>query len=255
MLKIAEIEQNLKQIPLEAIEIHLKNYEKDERQGVQKLIEKYKKKQKKYEAEKNAWQLKLDFDAMFCQSEEVYIGIDEVGRGPLAGPVVTAAVILPKECNLIGLKDSKQLSEAKREELYERIKEVALSVQIGSVEADEIDSINILQATFKAMRQALEATQIHYDIIGVDGDKMIPKVFTKQHAIIKGDNKSAAIAAASVIAKVTRDRIMKIHAKTYTVYDWESNKGYGSQKHYDAIHRYGITPLHRKSFLKNEGIV
>lgn len=255
MIKIAEIEQMFKSTPLETREPLFKNFAQDERQGVQKLIQKYRKQQQKYEDEKALWQLKLDFDHMFCEEGETYIGVDEVGRGPLAGPVVTAAVILPRQCNLIGLKDSKQLSEAKREELYERIQEVALSVQIGIVEADEIDRINILQATFKAMAKAIQSTEIPYDVVGVDGDKVIPQINANQHAIIKGDNKSAAIAAASVIAKVTRDRMMKDYAKTYPYYDWESNKGYGSQRHYDAIRAYGITPLHRKSFLKNEGIV
>ncbi|MEG1637857.1 MAG: ribonuclease HII, partial [Cellulosilyticaceae bacterium] len=179
--------------------------------------------------------------------------VDEVGRGPLAGPVVACAVILPYECDIRGLKDSKKLSEEKREELYDIIYEKALYVGVGMVGPEEIDRINILQATFKAMREALGSIKAAYQIVGVDGDKIIPQVEVTQHAIIKGDDKSAAIAAASVIAKVTRDRMMKEYAVAYPVYDWESNKGYGSNKHYDGIRAYGITELHRKSFLKNEG--
>ena len=143
---------------------------------------------------------------------------------------------------------------AKKEELYTQIQEQALAIGIGIIDAERIDEINILQATFEAMRQALSQIQKSYACILVDGNKEIPQIGCKQEAIIGGDNKSASIAAASVIAKVTRDRMMEEYAKMYPEYDWESNKGYGSQKHYEAIAKYGITPLHRKSFLKNEGI-
>lgn len=252
-MKISEIDVQLKNTPVEQLLKAIEVFNKDERAGVQKLCQKYYKQWEKQQKIIQEWQDKLYFDEVFHHGNQVYVGIDEVGRGPLAGPVVAAAVILPCECNLLGLKDSKKLSEEKREALYTQIQEVALDIGVGIVDSEEIDTINILQATFKAMRMALGELELVYDVIGVDGDKSIPGVECVQHTIIKGDDKSAAIAAASVIAKVTRDRMMKEYAKTYPEYDWTSNKGYGSQKHYDAIRAHGITSLHRKSFLKNEG--
>ncbi|MEG1000901.1 MAG: ribonuclease HII [Cellulosilyticaceae bacterium] len=252
-MKIAEVEQILKEISIEALEFKIQEFMDDERQGVVKICDKYRRKLEKYHKELSEWEFKLEFDRVFHQNEYIYVGVDEVGRGPLAGPVVACAVILPYECDIRGLKDSKKLSEEKREELYDIIYEKALYVGVGMVGPEEIDRINILQATFKAMREALGSIKAAYQIVGVDGDKIIPQVEVTQHAIIKGDDKSAAIAAASVIAKVTRDRMMKEYAVAYPVYDWESNKGYGSNKHYDGIRAYGITELHRKSFLKNEG--
>lgn len=252
-MKIAEVEQFLKQAQIEELEAQIAQFQQDERQGVIKICDKYRRKLEKHRQELAEWELKLEFDRVFHEDQYVWVGIDEVGRGPLAGPVVAAAVILPYTCDIKGLKDSKKLSEEKREELYDTIYKEALSVGVGIVDAGEIDRINILQATFKAMREALSQMASHYDIVGVDGDKIIPNIESPQHAVIKGDDKSAAIAAASVVAKVTRDRMMKEYALTYPMYDWESNKGYGSNRHYDAIRKYGITELHRKSFLKSEG--
>lgn len=196
------------------------------------------------------WQLRMDFDTVFNVHEQL-IGIDEVGRGPLAGPVVAAAVMLPHHAKLLGLKDSKKISEKKRERLYDEIYQTALAIGIGIVEAPDIDKINILQATFEAMRQALSQIPLNetYSLL-VDGNQSIPKIEQQQYTIIGGDNKSACIAAASVIAKVTRDRMMIDYAKDYPYYDWEHNKGYGTKKHYEGISAYGITPLHRHSFLK-----
>ena len=252
-MKIKEIEYILKETPINQLLDTIKQYEQDERSGVQKLIKQYQKKYKIHEALVSEWEMRMAFDEVFDQ-HEVVIGIDEVGRGPLAGPVVAAAVVLPSDAQLLGLKDSKQLSHAKKEELYDAIKKQALAIGVGVIDAQRIDEINILQATFEAMRQALSQIQTQYQCILVDGNKEIPNISCKQEAIIGGDNKSASIAAASVIAKVTRDRMMEEYAKLYPGYDWESNKGYGSQKHYDGIRQQGITPLHRKSFLKNEGI-
>ncbi len=252
-MKIEEIRTHLENVPQEELLETVKLYEADSRVGVQKACERAVKKWEKHQKLVQEWEDKQYFDTVFAQEDERLVGIDEVGRGPLAGPVVAAAVILPKQCCLLGLKDSKKLSEEQRESLYDLIMEQAEDVAIGVVEPQEIDRINILQATFEAMRQALASIESAYDVICVDGDKCIPNIPTTQHAVIKGDDKSAAIAAASVIAKVTRDRLMKTAAEAYPVYDWESNKGYGSQKHYEAIHAYGITPLHRRSFLKKEG--
>lgn len=253
-MKIKEIEEQLKKSPIEEIPLALEAFLEDERQGVKKILEKYHKKYQNYQSACDAWHARLAFDEIMGEGQPV-IGIDEVGRGPLAGPVVAAAVILPKEANLIGLRDSKKLSESKREALYEEIKQVALGIGIGIVDAPEIDEINILQATFKAMRQALSQVESSHCTILVDGDKIIPHSHPNQQAIISGDDKSAAIGAASVIAKVTRDRMMAAYDEIYQGYDWQHNKGYGSEKHYQAIRALGITPLHRKSFLKNEGIV
>lgn len=252
-LKVKEIEALLKETPRERLLEILEYLKVDTRTSVKKLYDKSIKDLKVYENLQEEWQQKLLFDQVFQEVGQVLVGVDEVGRGPLAGPVVASAVILPVDCQLLGVKDSKKLSEEKREMLYDQIMKEALHVGIGIVEASVIDEINILQATFRAMHLAIEDLKVPYDIVLVDGDKIIPKLSSRQHAIIKGDNKSGAIAAASIIAKVTRDRMMKDYAKTYPAYDWESNKGYGSQKHYEGIRNYGITPLHRKTFLKNEG--
>ena len=253
-LNIKEIDQLLDGLDIKILEQELKSYEKDTRTGVMKLVSKYKKKIQHYEREVALWELKCEFDRIFDENQYSVVGVDEVGRGPLAGPVVAAAVILPKNAQLVGLKDSKKLTEAKRELLYEEIQRIALDIGIGIVHAERIDEINILQATFEAMREALSQLKLDYDKVLVDGDKTIPGITISQEAIIGGDDKSASIAAASVVAKVTRDRMMKAYGNTYDQYDWHNNKGYGSQKHYEAIRTYGITPLHRKSFLKNEGI-
>lgn len=252
-MNIKEIENVLKGTAVEDLNKVIAQYEVDERNGVQKIIAKYRKKIEQLEAIRTEWELRMDFDSVFAE-HQVLVGIDEVGRGPLAGPVVASAVILPPQIELLGLKDSKKLSSQKREALYHEIKEVAIAIGIGIVDAERIDEINILQATFEAMRQALSQINVSYECILVDGNKEIPGIDSVQHAIIGGDNKSASIAAASVVAKVTRDHMMDEYAKIYTGYEWESNKGYGSNKHYEAIRKMGITPLHRKSFLKNEGI-
>ncbi len=253
-MKISAIEQTLRLLEIDKLKMYLQTLEEDKRPGVIKLYKQYLRKLEKHQDEASDWALKLDFDEVFHEQSLVLAGVDEVGRGPLAGPVVAAAVILPYNAHLMGVKDSKKLSEDKREELFPKIQEVAIDIGIGIVDAQTIDSINILQATYKAMQIALNKLTTNYNIVCVDGNMCIPNIEKKQHAIISGDNKSASIAAASIIAKVTRDRMMKEYAKEYPEYAWEQNKGYGSEMHYTAIRTYGITPLHRKSFLKNEGI-
>lgn len=178
-------------------------------------------------------------------------GMDEVGRGPLAGPVVVCAIVMPlEEDKLIdGIDDSKKLSEKRREALYDKILSVAKAVSIVRVDPEEIDEINILNATKKAMKQAVEDIKDKADIAFVDAVKLdlpIPEV-----AIIKGDAKSYNIAAASIIAKVYRDRLMYEYAEKYPEYDFASNKGYGTAKHIAALRQYGATPIHRRSFIKN----
>ncbi|MEG0108792.1 MAG: ribonuclease HII [Lachnospiraceae bacterium] len=177
-------------------------------------------------------------------------GIDEVGRGPLAGPVVAGAVILPKDCQILYMNDSKKLSEKKRELLYLEIMEKAIATGIGMVGPGRIDEINILQATYEAMRMAINNLSIKPDILLNDAVN-IPQVSIPQVPIIKGDAKSVSIAAASIIAKVTRDHLMIQYEEALPGYGFASNKGYGTKAHIEALKSLGATPIHRKSFIKN----
>lgn len=176
-------------------------------------------------------------------------GIDEAGRGPLAGPVVAAAVILPAGIELPGVNDSKKITEKKREVLFDFVKEHALAYGIGQASEQEIDEINILQATFLAMRRAVEALDVPADFALVDGNR-IQGLDIPAETVIGGDGKVLSIAAASILAKVTRDRYMREMAQTYPEYGFEKHKGYGTKAHYAAIEQYGICPLHRRTFLK-----
>lgn len=177
-------------------------------------------------------------------------GIDEVGRGPLAGPVMAGAVILPKGCRIHDINDSKKLTEKKREMLYDIIMAEAVAVGIGIVGPERIDEINILQATYEAMREAIKNLNVIPDILLNDA-VTIPGVDIKQVPIIKGDAKSITIGAASIMAKVTRDRYMVEISSKYPEYGFDSNKGYGSAAHIAAIKEFGPTPLHRRTFIKN----
>ncbi len=183
--------------------------------------------------------------------EYAYIcGIDEVGRGPLAGPVVAGAVILPRDCRILYINDSKQLSEKKREELYEVIKEQAIAWAVGYATPQRIDEINILQATYEAMREAVGALETKPDLLLNDA-VTIPGIAIRQVPIIKGDAKSISIGAASILAKVTRDRLMQEYDQVYPGYDFAGNKGYGSAAHIAALKKLGACPIHRKSFIGN----
>ena len=177
-------------------------------------------------------------------------GIDEVGRGPLAGPVVAGAVILPKDCDILYINDSKKLSEKKREELYDIIMEKAVAVGIGYNSPARIDEINILQATYEAMREAINKLSVKPDILLNDA-VTIPEVDIRQVPIIKGDAKSISIGAASIVAKVTRDRLMVQYDEVFPGYSFASNKGYGSKAHIDALKELGPCPIHRRSFIGN----
>ena len=177
-------------------------------------------------------------------------GIDEVGRGPLAGPVVAGAVILPKDNPILYLNDSKKLSEKKREALYDEIMEHAVATGIGIVGPARIDEINILQATYEAMRMAIANLGVKPDLLLNDA-VTIPEVDIRQVPIIKGDAKSVSIAAASIIAKVTRDRLMVEYDKVLPGYDFASNKGYGTKAHIEGLKKLGPTPIHRATFIKN----
>lgn len=184
-------------------------------------------------------------------SDCTYIcGIDEVGRGPLAGPVVAGAVILPKDEPILYLNDSKKLSEKKREQLYDEIMEKAVAVGIGMVSPARIDEINILQATYEAMREAISKLAVKPDLLLNDA-VTIPEVEIRQIPIIKGDAKSVSIAAASIVAKVTRDRLMAEYDGVIPGYDFAKNKGYGTKTHIEALKSQGASPIHRRTFIKN----
>ncbi len=180
----------------------------------------------------------------------IVCGIDEVGRGPLAGPVVAGAVILPEDCQILYLNDSKKLTERRRELLYEEIMEKAVTVGLGVVSQERIDEINILQATYEAMREAVGKLDPQPEILLNDA-VTIPGLAQRQVPIIKGDAKSQSIAAASVVAKVTRDHMMIALDEKYPQYGFASNKGYGSAAHMAALREYGPCPLHRRTFIRN----
>lgn len=176
-------------------------------------------------------------------------GVDEAGRGPLAGPVYAAAVILPVGTEIAGLNDSKKLSEKKREELFDIINDVAISISVGTASEKEIDEINILNATFLAMKRAVEGLEISPDYAIIDGNR-VPNLEIPTETVVKGDGKVMSVAAASIIAKVSRDRFMLKMAEQYPEYQFEKHKGYGTRLHYEMIEKYGVSPIHRSSFLK-----
>ena len=207
------------------------------------------KKQQKLEAEIERIQGMLVYEREYGPLG-ILCGIDEVGRGPLAGPVVAGAVILPKGCQILYLNDSKKLTARRRELLYDEIMEKAVAVGIGVISQEVIDDINILQATYEAMRQAVGKLSVCPDILLNDA-VTIPGLPQKQVPIIKGDAKSLSIAAASVVAKVTRDRMMEALDAKYPEYGFASNKGYGSAAHMAALREYGPCPLHRRTFIRN----
>ena len=224
-------------------------YKVDERGGVQKMVITAEKRLEKYLAELERTESIKKYEKEYDMYSYI-CGIDEVGRGPLAGPVVAGAVILPKDCDILYINDSKKLSAAKRDELYDEIMEKAVSVGLGFVGPERIDEINILQATYEAMREAVSKLDPQPDLLLNDA-VTIPGLSQKQVPIIKGDAKSISIGAASIIAKVTRDRLMEEYDHMFPQYGFASNKGYGSAEHIAAIKEYGPTPIHRRSFIKN----
>ena len=226
----------------------LTSYSEDTRKGVVSLCEKAKKDFKKLHAERERIESLKVYEREYEHLGYI-CGIDEVGRGPFAGPVVAAAVILPKDCDILYLNDSKKLSEKKRELLYDEIYEKAVAIGIGMSSEEVIDEINILQATYKAMQQAISKLSIKPDLLLNDA-VTIPDVEIEQVPIIKGDAKSASIAAASIVAKVTRDRMMKEYDTIYPGYDFAKNKGYGTKAHIEGIKKQGICDIHRRTFVK-----
>ena len=197
-------------------------------------------------SEVNMWEIE---NSLFSHGYDVICGVDEAGRGPLAGPVCAAAVILPKGLEIPGLTDSKKLTDKKRRELFPIIKEQAVAYGIGLATHEEIDEINILQATYLAMERALSQLAVKPDIAMIDGNRA--KDFgLPVHTVVKGDSLSANIAAASVLAKVFRDDLMLELAEQYPEYGFEVHKGYGTKAHYEAIRQHGASEIHRRTFLK-----
>lgn len=248
-LKISEIKSLFAKADISQLDGLIKQFEGDARTGVQNVIGGAKRRLKAYDMEIERTEKMKEFEYRYDDYEFI-CGIDEVGRGPLAGPVVAGAVILPKSCDILYLNDSKKLSAKRREELYSFIMEKAVAAEVGIVSPKRIDQINILQATYEAMRAAIKKLNVKPSILLNDAVK-IPEVDIKQIGIIKGDAKSVSIAAASIIAKVSRDNMMDEYAKIYPEYGFESNKGYGSAAHIEALKLYGPCPIHRETFIKN----
>ena len=232
----------------ETYEEWMDQYQADERVAIQKAIVSFQKRMEKMEKLQKAHNEKLAFDASFLPTANAYVaGTDEAGRGPLAGPVVTAAVILPNYCqDLLGINDSKQLSKEKRNEFAKRIKEHALAYSVHFQPAEEIDRINILEATRQSMEKSVKTLAIQPDVVIADAMKL--NVNVPQHSIIKGDAKSLAIAAASILAKTARDEYMDQLDEQFPMYGFKQHAGYGTKQHLEALEKFGVTSHHRKSF-------
>lgn len=248
--KITEIQKEYKEASIDVLPSFIEEYINDGRPGVSKIINQAMNRMEKLRLERERIERLKEYEYKYWENYDYVGGIDEVGRGPLAGPVVTACVILPKDCDILYINDSKKLSASKRAELYEEIMTKALSVSIGVVSEARIDEINILQATYEAMRQAISECKVQPQLLLNDA-VTIPGVNIPQVPIIKGDAKSISIGAASIIAKVTRDRMMVEYENIYPEYHFASNKGYGSQEHIEALRKYGPCPIHRRSFIGN----
>ena len=244
---IRELKKKLQErkVPKQLID-HLKN---DPRKGVQKLAQKYIKQWQKKQKFREKWQ-QMNHKQLQLHNKgwELIVGLDEAGRGPLAGPVVAGAVILDPEVSLPGLDDSKKINPERREELFSIIKTRAVKVGVGIVDNREIDRINIHQACFQAMKKAIINLNLIPDYLLVDGRHPIPGLSLPQEAVIDGDCKVNAIAAASIIAKVTRDKIIDEYHQKYPQYGFIRNKGYGTPEHLQALKKHGATPLHRYSY-------
>ena len=247
MKGIREIRQEFDRVSGQDIYKLLDEYRDDPRKGVRRLIESKEKEMAALERERARIEELCRFEKEYSDLGFI-CGIDEVGRGPLAGPVVAGAVILPRGARILYINDSKKLSAKKREELYEIINNEAVSVAFGIVSPERIDQINILNATYEAMRQAIASLKVRPDILLNDA-VTIPGIDIPQVPIIKGDAKSISIGAASIMAKVFRDRMMVDYDSVYPGYGFASNKGYGSKDHMEAIKRLGPCPIHRRSFL------
>ena len=247
---INEIKAELEQASWEQRKLLLSEYGKDSRKAVQNLVIQYRKRAKALFQELERLDGMRVFEKKYSSQYLQICGIDEAGRGPLAGPVVAGACILPGNAQILYLNDSKKLSAKKRELLYDEICEKAVAYSIGIASPQRIDEINILQATYEAMQQAIAGLHVTPDLLLVDAVR-IPNVPMKQVGIVQGDARSVSIAAASILAKVTRDRMMLELDSAYPEYGFAKHKGYGSAMHIQAIKEYGPSPIHRKTFIKN----
>lgn len=251
-------EMSISQIKLEINKTSIEDYPEyilllkgDDRAGVRQLALSLDKKYQAYIKENiRIDQMRQFEDGLYEKGYEYIAGMDEVGRGPLAGPVVSCTLILPQDSHLLYINDSKKISISKREALFEKIKEEALSIGIGIVDNDMIDEVNIYEGTKQSMKDAIDNSQISPQMVLIDA-MYIDGLSIAQKSIIKGDEKCYSIAAASIVAKVTRDKMMDTYDEMYPEYHFKSNKGYGTQEHIDAIHKYGTCPIHRMSFLNN----
>ncbi len=244
---IGVIKKKFEEAGTEELAALYEEYGADERTGVRTLISKKRRKEEKLAAERKRLKAMHEFEERYAGCEFI-CGIDEAGRGPLAGPVVAGAVILPKDCEILYLNDSKQVSAKKREELYQEIMEKAVATGIGMASPGRIDEINILQATYEAMREAIAKLGVVPDVLLNDA-VTIPLVPICQVPIIKGDEKSVSIAAASILAKVTRDRLMVQYEERLPGYGFAKHKGYGSKEQVEALKRLGPSPIHRETFI------
>ncbi|MDI3546644.1 MAG: ribonuclease [Halanaerobiales bacterium] len=244
---IEEIKEYLKGIEVTADIIE--RLAGDSRKGVRELAKKYRRIREQEKNKEERW-YKMNKRELQLKEEgyKLVAGVDEAGRGPLAGPVVAAAVILKPEIKIIGLDDSKKLTERERERLFSEIKDKAVAVGVGIIDNKVIDRINILQATFRAMQEAINKLTPRPDYILIDGNRELPGIEIQQETVVDGDSKVNAIAAASIIAKVSRDRILDDYHSTYPEYGFLRNKGYGTSEHIEALKKHGPSPIHRYSF-------
>lgn len=245
--RISQIQRTLQAACETELPAFIEAYGQDERAGVQKMVLSAQKRLEAFRREQARIEEIRKYEEQYGDYQWI-CGVDEAGRGPLAGPVVAGAVILPKGCRILYLNDSKQLSEKKREELYQVILEQAAACAVGYATPERIDEINILQATYEAMREAVGKLKPSPDILLNDA-VTIPGISLPQRPIVKGDEKSITIGAASILAKVTRDRLMREYDRVFPAYGFAQNKGYGSPAHIAALKKYGPTPIHRRSFI------
>lgn len=244
---LGKIKEQLESLDWEQRLQKMEEYRQDERAGVKKLLEKYERAWNDYQEEIRRTQKMYEFESK--NRQYTYIcGVDEVGRGPVAGPVMAGAVILPVDHEILYLNDSKKLTKKKREEMYELLKKEVISFGIGETSSEQIDEKGIAWSVFEAMRQAIGKLSVTPDLILVDAFR-IPDITIPQINIIKGDAKSASIAAASIMAKVTRDRLMEEYDEKYPGYEFGKHAGYGTKAHMDAIQKHGMCPIHRKTFI------
>lgn len=254
---ITEIKTKLYTLEAKEKQDYINFLRDDDRKGIQTLVTSYEKELVKKAKEIERVKALIEFDQETIQGQLV-AGVDEVGRGPLAGPVVAACVIMDPKIVIEGVDDSKKLTKEKREELYTKIVNQSMYCSIGLIENDVIDEINILNATFLAMKSAIEFVEKELNeqgktinLVLVDGNQMIKNIEQNQKTVVQGDSKSFAIACASIVAKVYRDRLMEDYDQKYPGYDFSSNKGYGTANHYQGLNTQGFCKIHRKSFCKN----